>query len=201
MWHGRSEALGRNLSFSGSALKMSAEPSDRNSYATATIGSDGRSHSGLVGRERECTPIERLLANAREGLSGSLVVRGEAGLGKTALLGYAADRASGMRVLRVTGVQAEYDLAFAGLHAMLWPIVDDLGRLPEAQRGALAAALGLARARVATGSWCPRARYRCWRLRLRLGRSCAWWMMRSGLTCHPRIRWCSRLAGSWARGW
>ena len=100
---------------------------------------------GLLGRERERAALDRLLASARQGLSGSLVVRGEAGVGKTALLGYAAESASGMRVLRVTGVQAEYDLAFAGLHALLWPFADELRQVPEPQRSALAAALGMAR--------------------------------------------------------
>ncbi len=57
---------------------------------------------------------------------------------------YAADRAVGMTVLRTTGIEAEYDLAFAGLHGLLWPIVDRLVQVPEPQRGALSAALGLA---------------------------------------------------------
>ena len=65
-------------------------------------------------------------------------------MGKTALLGYAAARATDMRVLRATGVEAEHDLAFAGLHGLLWPIIDELQCLPEPQRAALSAALGLA---------------------------------------------------------
>jgi hypothetical protein len=105
---------------------------------------DLRSSPGLVGRATERAAVDRLLDGAMRGESGSLVVRGEAGMGKTALLGYAADRAAGMRVLRVTGVEAEYDLTFAGLHGLVWPIVDDLRQLPGPQRGALAAALGLA---------------------------------------------------------
>ena len=72
-------------------------------------------------------------------------MRGEAGLGKTALLEYAADRADGMKVLRVTGVEAESDLAFAGLHGLVWPIIDERRNLAEPQRAALEAALGLAR--------------------------------------------------------
>ncbi|MGA8720719.1 MAG: AAA family ATPase [Solirubrobacteraceae bacterium] len=102
------------------------------------------SHSELVGRARECAVIERMLEAARGRESGSLVVRGEAGMGKTALLEYAADRAGAMRVLRVTGVEAESDLAFAGLHGLVWPIVDSLDKLPGPQREAFAAALGLA---------------------------------------------------------
>ena len=96
------------------------------------LSADLTGTSGLVGRERERAEIDRLLDAAREGRSGSLVVRGEAGMGKTALFGYAADRAADMRVLRATGVEAESDLAFAGLHALLWPIADELPQLPGA---------------------------------------------------------------------
>ena len=71
------------------------------------------------------------------------MLRGEAGIGKSALLGYAAESATGMRVLRVTGVEDESDLAFSGLHGLLWPVVGHLNELPAPQREALAAALGL----------------------------------------------------------
>ncbi len=100
----------------------------------------------LVGRERECAEIDRMLDGARRGESGALVLRGEAGMGKSALLAHAAaaGRAAEMMVLGVTGVEWESDLAFAGLHGLLWPIVDDLPSVPETQREPLAAALGLA---------------------------------------------------------
>ena len=100
----------------------------------------------LVGRERECAAIDRLLELSARGESCSLVLRGEAGIGKTALLEYAAERAGGMslRVLQAVGVEAESELAFAGLYGLLRPIVDKLGELPETQAGALAGALGLA---------------------------------------------------------
>jgi DNA-binding CsgD family transcriptional regulator/tetratricopeptide (TPR) repeat protein len=97
----------------------------------------------LVGRERECDAIDRLLEASARGESSSLVVRGEAGIGKSALLTYAAERGGGGRVLRTEGVEAESDLGFAGLYGLLRPIVDKLGELPEAQAGALAGALGL----------------------------------------------------------
>ena len=90
--------------------------------------------------------IDGLLEAAARGDSGSLVLRGEAGIGKSALLGYAAERAAGMtgiRVLRVTGMEDESDLAFSGLHGLLWPVVGRLHELPAPQREALAAALGL----------------------------------------------------------
>src|ERR1043166_3458675 len=97
----------------------------------------------LVGRERECAAIDRLLEVSAHGESSSLVVRGEAGIGKTALLTYAAERGSGGSVLRTAGVEAESDLGFAGLYGLLHPIEDKLGELPEMQAGALAGALGL----------------------------------------------------------
>ena len=102
------------------------------------------SASALVGRSHECAAIDRLLEDAAAGQSGSLVVRGEAGMGKSAMLAYATERADAIRVLRATGVEAEADLAFAGLHGLMWPIADRLPQLPEPQRDALAAALGVA---------------------------------------------------------
>ena len=69
----------------------------------------------LLGREPECAAIDRLLANAHAGSGGALVVRGEAGIGKSALLDYARQRAAPMAVLSAAGVEAESDLAFAGL--------------------------------------------------------------------------------------
>jgi DNA-binding CsgD family transcriptional regulator len=98
---------------------------------------------GLVGRGLECALIDRLLHGASRGESGSLVLRGEVGVGKTALLGYAADRAADMTVLSAAGVEVESELAFAGLHSLVRPIVDKLPELPAPQRAALAAALGL----------------------------------------------------------
>ena len=88
--------------------------------------------------------IDRLLEAAARGESGSLVLRGEAGIGKSALLGYAADRADGMTRLSAIGVEDESDLAFAGLHGLLLPVVGQLSELPAPQRQALAGALGLA---------------------------------------------------------
>ncbi|SEG74080.1 regulatory protein, luxR family [Thermomonospora echinospora] len=111
----------------------------------------------LYGRDTEQAEIDRLLADARAGHSGALVLRGEAGIGKSALLQYAADRASaasgdgdsdragmdaGMRVLRATGVEAETDIPFAGLHQLLWPVHDRIDALPAPQAAALHAALG-----------------------------------------------------------
>jgi DNA-binding CsgD family transcriptional regulator len=98
----------------------------------------------LVGRDRECARIDELLEGALAGESGSLIVRGEPGIGKTALLDYAAARADGMELLTTAGLEAEADLAFAGLYGLLRPILDRLSELPELQANALAGALGLA---------------------------------------------------------
>ena len=91
-------------------------------------------------RERET--LERLLRAARAGRGRALVVRGEAGLGKTTLLRHAAS-ASGFRVAQVGGVESELDLPFAGLHRLCAPMLDRVARLPGPQRDALAAAFGV----------------------------------------------------------
>jgi DNA-binding CsgD family transcriptional regulator len=97
----------------------------------------------LIGRESERATIDELLELARRGRSQVLVLTGEPGIGKTALLHYARDRATGMRVLAVAGVETETDLAFGGLHALLLPALDLLDRIPDRQQDALSAALAL----------------------------------------------------------
>jgi AAA ATPase-like protein len=96
------------------------------------------------GREQACAVIDRLLAGARAGAAGTLVVRGEPGIGKSALLSYARQQAPPMQVLSASGTEAESDLAFAGLHELLRPVLGYLGELPGTQSRALAGALGLA---------------------------------------------------------
>ena len=117
------------------------------SMRAAARPASGRTAAGrpapLVGREREQALIDLLLAGARRGESGSLVVRGEPGIGKSALLEYAADRAGDMVVLTTAGVEAEADLAFAGLYGLLRPILEHLYGLPAIQSSTLAGALGL----------------------------------------------------------
>jgi DNA-binding CsgD family transcriptional regulator len=87
--------------------------------------------------------LDQLLASTRAGDSGALVLRGEPGIGKTALLGYLRGRASGFRTARAVGVEAEMELAFAGLHQLCAPFLDRLDRLPAPQRNALSTAFGL----------------------------------------------------------
>ncbi len=98
----------------------------------------------LLGRTSEREVLDRLLANVREGQSAVLVIRGEAGIGKTALLRYVADQASGFRVVQVTGAEAEMELPFAGIHQLCASLLDQLDALPQPQRDALNVALGLA---------------------------------------------------------
>jgi DNA-binding CsgD family transcriptional regulator len=97
----------------------------------------------LHGRQAECDALERLLAEARRSRSGVLVVRGEAGVGKSALLDHAAGRADGLAVLRAGGVESEAELPFAALHQLLRPVLGLVGRLPPRQAAALGGALGL----------------------------------------------------------
>ena len=99
--------------------------------------------SGLRGRRDECARLDGLLAGARAGRSAALVMRGEAGVGKTALLEYVAESAADLRVLRAAGVESEMELAFAALHQMCRPALDHLGLLPGPQRAALGTAFGL----------------------------------------------------------
>jgi DNA-binding CsgD family transcriptional regulator len=97
----------------------------------------------LRGRRSECAVLDRLIDAVRAGESRALVVRGEPGVGKTALLDYAADHASGCVVARAAGVQSEMELAYAGVHQLCAPMLDHLDRLPVPQRDALRAALGI----------------------------------------------------------
>jgi DNA-binding CsgD family transcriptional regulator len=104
--------------------------------------------SGFLDRTSERELLDRLLANVRGGQSAVLVIRGEAGIGKTALIRYAARHASGFRVAQVTGVEAEMELPFAGIHQLCAPVLDQLDTLPQPQRDALNVALGLASGEV-----------------------------------------------------
>src|SRR6266576_2046040 len=99
--------------------------------------------TGLLDRHGERAAVDRVLGQARAGSSAVLVVRGEPGIGKTALLGYAAGRALGFRVVRAWGVESEMELAFAGLHQLCVPMLGRLDQLPGPQRGALAVAFGM----------------------------------------------------------
>ncbi len=97
----------------------------------------------LADRETERATLDQLLAEAHGGRSSMLVIRGGAGIGKSALLEYAAERAHGCRVLRATGVEWEMELPFAGLQQLCAGLLGSRGRLPAPQRDAVATAFGL----------------------------------------------------------
>src|SRR3954447_1888888 len=97
----------------------------------------------LVHRRAERQHLDNLLSTVRSGGSESLVISGEAGVGKSALLEYLVDEASGCRVVRAAGIQAEAELAFAGLHQLCAPLLPYLDRIPVPQHDALATAFGL----------------------------------------------------------
>ena len=97
----------------------------------------------MVDRVSERDVLERLVAGVRAGQSRVLVLRGEAGVGKTALLRHLSAAAEGCRIARAAGIESEMELAFAGLHALCAPMLDRLEQLPGPQRDALSTAFGL----------------------------------------------------------
>src|SRR5215831_260384 len=99
--------------------------------------------SALLDRQRERAVLDGLLEDLRSGRGRALVVRGEAGVGKSALLDYLAGAAADMRVARAVGAESEMELPFAGLHLLCAPLLDRLAGLPAPQRAALGVAFGL----------------------------------------------------------
>ena len=99
--------------------------------------------AALIDRRTERAALDDVLGMARGGRSGALVLRGEPGVDKTALLEWALEPAEGFRVLRAGGVESEAELPFAALHQLCRPVLDRLDRLPRPQRDALGAAFGL----------------------------------------------------------
>jgi DNA-binding CsgD family transcriptional regulator len=97
----------------------------------------------FVGRERERARIDRLLQEARAGKSGAVLMHGEAGIGKTALMRWAIGQATGLRVLRARGIETESDIPFAGLAELVTPLLDRVDDIPDVQARALRGALAL----------------------------------------------------------
>ena len=97
----------------------------------------------LLGRRDECAALDRLVADVLASSSRVLVLRGEAGVGKSALLGYLSGRITGWHVASAVGVESEMELAYSGLHQLCAPLLDHLDELPVPQRDALATVFGL----------------------------------------------------------
>ena len=97
----------------------------------------------LRGRANECALLDDLVSAIRRGESRSLVLRGEAGIGKTALLDYLIASASDLTVVRAVGVESDMELAYASLHQLCGPLLDRLERLPAPQRQAMEIVFGL----------------------------------------------------------
>ena len=97
----------------------------------------------LIGRGSECAVLDQLLTEALAGRSGVTVLRGEAGVGKSALLAYLAEQVDGWRVAKAVGVESEMELAYSSLHQLCAPMLDHLDRLPVPQREALTTVFGL----------------------------------------------------------
>jgi len=126
-----------------------AQPSDRDAVKRRPIcANPGRLRdrvTSLTDRRTERDTLERLVGTVRAGESAALVVRGDPGVGKTALLEYLIERASGCRIARVAGTESETGLAFAGLHQLCAPFLDRIERLPGPQRDVLRMAFSLQR--------------------------------------------------------
>ena len=134
----------------------------------------------LRGRAAECALLDGLLGEIRRGESQSLVLRGEAGIGKTALLEYLIASASDMTVVRAVGVESEMELAYASLHQLCAPLLDQLPRLPAPQRQALDIVFGLSSGAAPDRFLVGLAVLAFFRKRPSSVPCCAWWMMRNG---------------------
>src|SRR4051794_34197993 len=107
------------------------------------MGSALRARTRLWGRAQECGLLDELVSSVRHGASRSLVLLGDPGVGKTALLEHLVESASDLKVARATGVESEMELSFASLHQLCAPMLDRLERLPAPQRDALRVVFGL----------------------------------------------------------
>lgn len=137
----------------------------------------------FVGRERERARIGRLLDDARAGRSGALLLHGEVGIGKTALLRWAVAEAGELRVVRARGIETESDIPFAGLGELVTPLLDRLDAVPEVQAAARRGSARCATAPRSRGStspgWSGCASRRCARRRRASCSAASGWRRRS----------------------
>jgi DNA-binding CsgD family transcriptional regulator len=133
----------RTAGFNAAASTPSWKDTGVNGRLKDEVDDESGSPEMLLDRGIERATLDRLLAEVRTGESRALVLRGEAGIGKTALLDYVLGQATGCRTVRAAGVEAEQELAFAALHQICAPMLDRLDRLPLPQRDALNTAFGL----------------------------------------------------------
>ena len=164
--------------------------------------SGSRSWPELRGRRVACDTLRSIVATARAGRSQVLVLRGEAGIGKTALLDFLVDHADGCRIARTAGVESEIEFAYAGLHQLCGPYLDRRRRLPAPQRHALGIAFGhrpgTAPDRFLVGLAVLTLLMPTWPRRSRWSAS---WTTRSGWTRPRRRRSSSSPAGSAPNRW
>jgi predicted ATPase len=97
----------------------------------------------LLGRRAECEELDQLLTDVRAGHSRAVVLRGEPGVGKTALLAFLTTNSEGFRVVTADGVESEMELPYSGLHQLCGPMLELLERLPPPQHDALSTVFGL----------------------------------------------------------
>src|SRR5258708_29487530 len=169
---------------------------DEMSGARSRVGLPG---GHLLGREGERDAVDRLLDGGRAGRGGVMVVHGEPGIGKTALLECALEAGREFRVARISGVETEMELAFAALQRLCLPYIQLMEHLPEPQRDALAVAFGLG-AGPAQSPFLVGLRSSASSRRLpRSVRFCASSMTRSGSIPRPREPWPLWDAGCWPR--
>ena len=150
----------------------------------------------LLGRADECAMVDGVLGRARAGASGVLLVAGEPGAGKSALLEYAVDSASaaGFEVVRAAGVEPEMELAFAGLQQLCVPLLGGVGQLPGPQRAAIETAFGVSAGVPPDPFFVGLGVLGLLAAAAARGRCCAWSMTCSGWIRRRRGRW------GWRRG-
>ena len=150
----------------------------------------------MVGRKDERARLKALLDAAREGRSGALLLHGPPGIGKTELLRYAIEEASGFRLLRARGIESESDIPFAGLAELVTPLLAHLDEIPSVQATALRGALALGPAPPPTASPSPPRCSRCWPAPPTSSRCWRSSTTRSGSTSRRWRRSCSPGGGS-----